>query len=320
MPRSLWKACSLASKSYPMTAEMITPESLYRLVCRPALPKDTPEVMELTRTIWDGEDYVPHVWGEWLADPQGLLAVVEFGGRVVGLGKLTQLSARDWWLEGLRVHPDFERRGIASHLNDFLLDYWLRKGAGVIRLVTASYRLPIHRICEHTGFRKVGEFTPFLAPTIELKSGGRDEISFAPVTGSQAEEGSDFVHYSPVMALSAGLMDLSWQWVTPSPEIIRQAIDHQQAYWWSDRRGMLVISEDNERSPRTSMIRLLACQNEDLAEMLQDFRKLAGQLGFHQAGWVAPLQPAIEPLLNQAGFQRDWDASLFVFEKHHPKS
>jgi hypothetical protein len=36
------------------------------IVCRPALPKDTPDVMELTRTIWEGEDYVPKVWGSGL--------------------------------------------------------------------------------------------------------------------------------------------------------------------------------------------------------------------------------------------------------------
>jgi hypothetical protein len=51
------------------------PETLRTLVCRPALPKDTPDVIELTRTIWGGEDYVPVVWAEWLEDYEGTLAV-----------------------------------------------------------------------------------------------------------------------------------------------------------------------------------------------------------------------------------------------------
>jgi len=68
-------------------------------------------VLELTRTIWEGDDYVPHVWGEWLADPQGLLAVAEHQGRVLGLGKLTRLSEDDWWLEGLRTHPNTKGGG-----------------------------------------------------------------------------------------------------------------------------------------------------------------------------------------------------------------
>src|SRR3989304_1033395 len=32
------------------------------LVCRPALPVDTPAVLDLTARIWDGGDYVPRVW------------------------------------------------------------------------------------------------------------------------------------------------------------------------------------------------------------------------------------------------------------------
>lgn len=57
-----------------------------------------------------------------------------------------------------------------------------------------------------------------------------------------------------------------------------------------------------------------------MVELLQDYRKFAGQLGFLQAGWIAPLQPEIEFKLQQAGFQRDWDASLYLFEKKHLNS
>ena len=48
------------------------------LVCRPALPLDTPGMLLISRQIWEGDDYVPKVWSEWLFDPEGLLAVAEF--------------------------------------------------------------------------------------------------------------------------------------------------------------------------------------------------------------------------------------------------
>lgn len=281
---------------------------------------DTPEVMELTRTIWNGEDYVPSVWSEWYSDPQGLLAIAEYGGRVVGLGKLTLIASNDWWLEGLRVHPDYEGRGIASHLHGYLLRYWLTKGAGALRLVTASFRTPVHRICERTGFRKVGEFTPFLAPTIDLNSGGQKENRLILLDANQVEKAYSAIIASPIISWTAGLMDLRWQWVTPSLELIRQAVLHEQVYWWRGERGVLVISEDDERALRTSMIQIITCESEDMVEILQDYRRLARLLGFQQAGWVAPLHPELEPLLHKAGFQRDWDASLFVFERRHPNA
>jgi GNAT superfamily N-acetyltransferase len=301
-----------------MIAGDFLPESLYRSVCRPALPKDTPEVMQLTRTIWEGEDYVPYVWEDWLADPKGLLVIIEFGGRVVGLGKLTQFSDIDWWMEGLRVHPDYERRGIATHLHHFVLDYWYRNGSGIIRLVTASYNKPVHHICEHTGFQKLVEFTPYLAPTIESGAREQNEIDFVPLDESQVEKVIDIALSSPTLALSAGLIDLGWQWTTPSIDNIRQAIMRRHAFGWKKQKGVLLISEDIERTPRTSTIALIACPKEDLPEILLDYRKLAGQLEFKQAGWVAPLDPGILPVLKQAGFHRDWDGSLYIFEKRHP--
>ena len=78
-------------------------------------------MIQITRQIWEGDDYVPKVWSEWLFDPEGLLAIAEFKGKVVGFGKLTKLSQHDWWLEGLRVHPQFEGNRIASRLHQYLL-------------------------------------------------------------------------------------------------------------------------------------------------------------------------------------------------------
>jgi hypothetical protein len=133
----------------------------FPIFCRPALPKDTPEVMELTRTIWDGHDYIPLVWADWLADPHGLLAVAECGGKVVGTGKLTRLSDQDWWLEGLRVHMKYQGKGIASHMNDYLLEVWLRSGGGTVRLATSSTPPAGASPSERRGFSKIAEFSAF---------------------------------------------------------------------------------------------------------------------------------------------------------------
>jgi len=55
-----------------------------------------------------------------------------------------------------------------------------------------------------------------------------------------------------------------------------------------------------------------------LGECLSDFRKLAFALGYKHAAWMTPLNPEIFPILEQAGYQRDWEEALFVFAKDHP--
>lgn len=85
-------------------------------------------MLELTKTIWEGEDYVPQVWDDWLADPHGQLSVAEIGGRVVGLGKLTRLAPGEWWLEGLRVDPQWQGRGIGRALHEYHVGLWRKMG------------------------------------------------------------------------------------------------------------------------------------------------------------------------------------------------
>jgi hypothetical protein len=51
---------------------LLKTETWYALVCRPALPKDCRGVLDLTRRIWSGRDYVPNAWDEWLRDTGGM--------------------------------------------------------------------------------------------------------------------------------------------------------------------------------------------------------------------------------------------------------
>ena len=297
------------SASQPL--DWLRPETLYTLVCRPALPKDTPDVMELTRTIWEGEDYVPAVWAEWLEDFAGTLAVAQYGRGVVGLCKLSRLGPGEWWLQGLRVHPDYEKRGIASHLHDYLLDVWSRSGSGVLRLATASFRAPVQHLCDRTGFKKVGEFTPFLAPGLTAEATG-----FIPITENEVENAFEFVHRETSYQHTGELMETGWEWVSITKGRMVEAARDGRLWWWENGRGVLAAREDTEEAALT--ISLVSCAPQDLTACLLDFRRLAGSLGYSRLGWFAPLGTGLEAALERTGFKREWDASVYVYEKQHP--
>ena len=286
------------------------PETLYTVLCRPALPKDTPDVLELTRTIWDGEDYVPHVWAEWLADDQGVLAAAEYGPRVVGLGKLTRLGEDEWWMEGLRVHPQYEGRGIASRLHEYLLGHWQEHCAGVIRLSTASFRAPVHHLCQRTGFDKIAELTIYRAEAIH------GETASIPLAADEADAAYQLASASETFPLTAGLLDLGWQWARLSAQRIRGAAQDGRAWWSSSRGGLLLARDDEEENALVAQ--LVAGTIADLPELLSDFRKLGAAAGYPRLEWLAPLDAGVESALGAAGFTREWDASLIVYEKSHP--
>ncbi len=281
---------------------------LSAVVCRPALPKDTPDVLEFTRRTWEGHDYVPQAWAGWLADPQGVLASAELDGRVVGIAKLTRLSGEQWWLEGLRVNPDYEGQKIASHLHEYISNYWERRCGGILRFLT--WRPQVRHLAERTGFTNVCQFSPFEADGIP-----GEPAPFTPIALEEAQSAADLARRSPSVALSAGFMDLGWEWASPSPDLLEPIIRRSQAWWWRDHLGLLALHEDDEDEIVEPWISLAACALEDLPALLLDYRRLASSLGYGRAHWTAPMRPEVESILASTGFQRGWDQSVFLYEK-----
>lgn len=284
-------------------------ENLAVVVCRPALEKDTAQVLELSSHIWEGEDYIPTVWDEWLAEPDGLLGVAEFKGRVAGVFKLTKFQEDEWYLEGLRVHPDFQGMGVASHIHKYVLETWRKMGRGVIRLTTGSYNVKVHRMCEESGFKRIAEFIPYRAPVLVEAT-----ASFSPVASHDAQKAFDFVLSSPGHSLSTGLINLGWVFADPQKKHIEEAIRDGHAWWWRDGLGFVSIWEDDEDEERAPGVQLLGCPVDALGNLLCDYRSLMAATGYTTAGWVAPNKPEVIQALEKCGFTRSWDVSLYIYE------
>ena len=278
------------------------------IVCRPGSQADTADVMKLTSTIWEGEDYVPRAWPDWLSDSQGRLAVAEYQGQVIGLGKLTRLAPGQWWLEGLRTHPGYEGHGVASQLHDYLMATWEQIGTGALRLATLSSRQKVHHMSARSGFYRLGEFTSFSAPAQE-----KGTSDFQPVPEDELPQALQFCLGSQSLALSHGLMDLGWQWAAPALPLLQDA---RWVYWWRDHLGVVVLGEEREEE-QLPFIQLLACPVEAIVDCLLDLRGLAASLNYPSLAWEAALLSDLAPILEKAGFQRDWDKSLYIFEKRH---
>jgi len=270
--------------------------------------------MELTSTIWEGHDYIPQVWADWLADPEGLLAVAEYGGRVVGLVKLSRLGKAEWWLEGLRVHPNYIGRGFASHLFEYILDFWHRlcrdnPGSNIVRLITASDNLVVHHMCDRLGFTKIVEYGFFGAGTLQEAA----RVPFKPISLDEVSQAYDFASHSPASDLTFGLIDLGYQLVSPTDRTIEEAVGRSMAWWWGDRQGFVITYENPE--DKAFSIQWVVCAIDQMVDCLLDFRRFSAESGLGHVSWLAPHHPDLLPILDKAGFGRVWDEIVCLYEK-----
>lgn len=285
------------------------------IVCRPALPKDTPGMFELTRWIWEGDDYIPDVWEAWLADTQGILAVAEWKGKVVGFAKLTKLSAGDWWMEGLRVHPKFEGNRIASRLHGYLLEFWQRYGSGVLRLATSSAREPVKHLSRKWGFETIGEYSIYKSEKTVDNFIDAQHSPFQRFTLEDIPDAITWLKDPQKDRLPFGIMDLGWQFAEPKEEYFVAYLQGNQAWWWEGQQGILLMVDKKDGEETWARIRMLACDREKLAELLHAVRKFTNQSGYAGVNWMAPMLPGMEEVLVSTGFKRDWEGSLLIFEK-----
>ncbi|HSR21593.1 MAG TPA: GNAT family N-acetyltransferase [Anaerolineales bacterium] len=297
-----------------------------RVVCRPALPSDTADVLEFTRRIWDGRDYIHWVWDEWLADPKGLLISAQFGPRVIGIAKITPVFPGQWWLHGLRVNPDYHGLKIGSHLHDYLDRWWLQHGDGMLRLLTSTQRVQVHRLCERTGYRRVGQVTAYrrllardaggAADGTMGKEAGTARARFEPVLPEMLAEALDFSR--EWLVHTEGLMDTGWRFVRPDEASLADRVRQSHLHWWRGREGLMATWEGDDDDGPVLGIGLAAVRDASmLAALLQDCVSLADGIPVGALFWLAPAEAAVQSALKTAGYVTDEDSGV-LFEKRHP--
>ena len=149
------------------------------VIVREAKPSDKKPLMDFVTKTWGGHDYIPSVWDEWLRDKGGKIFVVEVDGKQVGMNRVRLLRDGTGWLEGVRIHPDFRGKGMASLLGEKSMQYASKLGVSTFRLTSSSRNRAAHRQVAKMGFSEVARFDVFRARTKSrlLRGGGVDKIS-----------------------------------------------------------------------------------------------------------------------------------------------
>ncbi|HPF08665.1 MAG: GNAT family N-acetyltransferase [Candidatus Cloacimonetes bacterium] len=88
---------------------------------RPSCPADRKDLIEISRGIWEGNDYLPKILDRWLQEDW--FFVCEYQGKVIACLKLTTLPDNVLWFEGLRVHRRYQGKGIAKLMNHQLMRF-----------------------------------------------------------------------------------------------------------------------------------------------------------------------------------------------------
>ena len=79
--------------------------------------EDYSDIADMCKDIWDGTDYLPEIFHQWVDDTGLFLGAVDTDtNKVIGTDKYSVLYDGTGWLEGLRTHKAYRGKGIGKEL------------------------------------------------------------------------------------------------------------------------------------------------------------------------------------------------------------
>ncbi len=301
---------------------------------RPTTAADVQRIVDISLRMWDGEDYIPNVVDEWMNSEEGAFVVAEVGGVVAGFARLAFHGRDHGWLEGLRVDPDYRRRGIGRAIGRHLINLAVDAGVSTLRFSTAVDNRESIAMNEAMGFVRIGggrwmecEDPPWseLAAKAEaaaetgtgtgavVEAGGEAApvggIAAVRLSGSDVAEDSGFVRdvlASNVVAAVGGMLPAGFVFYPAEPAFVTKLARDGYAYTAGTGQSRAVLlasiwSESSSEKPGVVISVLEGERGSCLAILSAAFRDFAKD-GIGAGVATVPCESIAYHLLREMGF------------------
>lgn len=273
---------------------------------RPARASDKEPLMKFIRHVWGGHDYLPYVWDQWLRDPHGVMSVVEVDGVPVGMNKVTFLEDGSAWFEGVRVHPDFRGKGLASMLGENSMRLARERGVRAFRLTSGSTNRAAHRQIARIRFSETSRISVYRPPKgWRLR---RNRRAVRAVLGGVARV-IDLIQKSKEYRLGKGVFWHEYKAASLTPEVVARLVKEGAVWTFGD--AVAVTREGGEGGGKWEEYCFLGGPVKDAVTLLDS---VMGWRKGASVRWVfVPQGSPLIHALRSRGFERDY--ALVLFER-----
>ena len=274
---------------------------------RKARPEDKGPILEISRKIWGGHDYLPSVWDEWVADKKARFIVATVNGRTVGCAHASLQANYVAWLEGVRVHEQYRGLGIAGKLNHALVQWARREGARVARLSTGSGNRASRKHLEKIGFPVMQTFQ-----RLESARGLRVKPAGAIASRGSAKTLWSWLRTRPSFAENHAMYSNGWTWYPLTLQTLRRRMSKGQVFAIIRDQQLkaccIFLDEDNALTMGFS-----AGERGDVVKLARMLRFLMFQKKREKLRVLLPSKSVLVRMLERLGFEKT--AKILVYEK-----
>jgi GNAT superfamily N-acetyltransferase len=272
---------------------------------RAARAHDRAAVVAFCQNTFSWGDYIADVWERWLTDANGQLLVGIVDDQPVSLMHVAIHGERAW-LEGMRVHPDFRRQGIAREVEAEGRAWARVRGCRVARLATSTKNVAAQGMLSAIGYRRAAQFNEWESEPAP------DDFSFARVaTENDWARASALWDASESCAASHSIIpDRHWHWTPVDETRWREHLRAGEVRLAPNGLALLLAFEERDWSGMSLIA--LAGDEETMSALARAARGEAAYRGYPRLEVEIADHPTANRALERAGFTRG--GGMFIYE------
>jgi ribosomal protein S18 acetylase RimI-like enzyme len=293
------------------------------LKIRHATKSDKGEVLRFCVNTFEWGDYIDQVWDFWYSDQNGVLLVAEDDEEYnIHSKKRSSLIAvshaslcpnnKNVWLEGIRVHPNFRHRSVATQLLNTMISYGKEQEAEEASAIVAGNNIASQLMMESNGFAIISKWSYYIINKIP-KRVDQVKLRSRVVTFEDTETVRNYLIRSEVYKSSGKTYVNSWRWYSLDLSVLEDFIRHEKVLVIGNDpiEGLGIINKDNNNN---FQIVYLDASN---VNVLEDLIRFAVNLihpedaTYDRIQIFSPQRKYVSTIMEQVGLERSEEFLLY---------
>lgn len=204
--------------------------------------EDYDDIADMCKDIWDGTDYLPELFHEWVDDKGLFLGAVDTSAnKVIGTDKYSVLHDGTGWLEGLRTHKDYRGRGIGKELALRVFRQAMEDlSKGRIRKIAFSTHITSVEsitMMKGLGFKLEQEYI-FIQKEYSQSDAG---MSLKDFTAEEWKPSYEEFRELPYIKRRGGILPFAFYFQEPTPQLHEELLRHKCFISINGHKGLIQL-------------------------------------------------------------------------------